>query len=61
MVLAMVDYIQSLYFECNWLMQNSDVRKSACANEIEALKSATVVLNSVDCYLLQMVFLAEHQ
>eukprot|EP00972_Heterocapsa_arctica_P035502 5225043-Heterocapsa_arctica.AAC.1 len=42
-------------------MQSFDVYKSARANKIEALESATVVLNSASHFLRQMGFLAKCQ
>jgi outer membrane murein-binding lipoprotein Lpp len=50
---ATVEFISSLHAECDWLMQNFDMRKEARANEVESLKKAKAVLSGADFSLLQ--------
>lgn len=45
--------IESLHAECDWLLQNSDVRKEARANEADALRKAQAVLAGADYALVQ--------
>merc|ERR1719160_1513523 len=51
--LATVDYIGGVHKDCDWLLQNYDVRKEARAGEVEALKKAKAVLSGADYSLLQ--------
>jgi chromosome segregation ATPase len=46
-------YLNDLHQECDWLMQNYDLRKSARADEAEALKDAKAVLAGADFSLVQ--------
>jgi septal ring factor EnvC (AmiA/AmiB activator) len=52
-LMATLEYIQSLHAECDWLLQYFDVRKSARAGEVDALKDAKAVLSGADYSLLQ--------
>jgi len=45
---ATTKYIASLHSECDWLLQYFDVRKSARAGEVDALKKAKAVLQGAD-------------
>jgi len=47
-LMATTRYIQSLHAECDWLLQNHDVRKEARASEVEQLKQAKAVLSGAD-------------
>merc|ERR1712151_1294190 len=42
---ATLSYIHSLHVECDWLIQNFDVRKEARAGEIESLAQAKAILS----------------
>merc|ERR1719231_1979792 len=50
---AIVQYIQSLHNECDWLLQYFDVRKEARTSEIDALGKAKAVLSGADYSLVQ--------
>jgi len=50
---AMLQYIQSLHAECDWLLQYHGVRQEARASEIDALGKAKAVLSGADFSLLQ--------
>merc|ERR1719221_1294833 len=39
-LMATMKYIQSVHLECDWLLQNFDVRKEARAGEVDSLKKA---------------------
>jgi len=45
---ATVMYIQSLHAECDWLLQYFDMRKTARADEVDALGKAKAVLSGAD-------------
>merc|ERR1711972_835231 len=47
-LMATMKYIQSVHLECDWLIQNFDVRKEARAGEIDSLKKAKAVLSGAD-------------
>jgi len=51
--LAAGEYGQQLHAECDWLLQNHDLRKQARADEADALKRAKAVLSGADFSLLQ--------
>lgn len=62
---ALLQYIQSLHGECDWLLKYFDVRKEARASEVDALGKAKAVLNGADFSLVQeasrrSVFLHRH-
>lgn len=52
-LMATLEYIQSLHAECDWLVQNFDVRKEARSGEVEALDRARDVLNGADYSFVQ--------
>merc|ERR1719343_1206555 len=52
-LMATMEYINSLHMECDWLMQNFDMRKEARAGEVDSLKKAKAVLSGADYSLLQ--------
>merc|ERR1719456_298059 len=52
-LMATEQYIASLHAECDWLIQNYDVRKTARAGEVEALKNAKAVLSGADFSFVQ--------
>merc|ERR1719298_261245 len=51
--LATVNFIGNLHKDCDWLLQNFDVRKEARTDEIEALNKAKAVLSGADYSFLQ--------
>jgi len=51
--LATIEVIQATHGECDWLLQNYDMRKEARTNEIDALTKAKSVLSGADYSLLQ--------
>merc|ERR1712242_380797 len=53
-LMATLEYIKSLHLECDWLVQNFDVRKEARAGEVDALKKAKAVLSGADYSFLQI-------
>merc|ERR1712151_11209 len=53
-LMATMEYINSLHMECDWLMQNFDMRKEARAGEVDSLKKAKAVLSGADYSLLQI-------
>jgi len=50
---ATMDYISSLHKDCDFLLENYDMRKTARASEIDAMGKAKAVLNGADYSLLQ--------
>merc|ERR1719478_751227 len=44
-LMATLEYIASLYAECDWLLQYFEVRKEARTGEIDSLKTAKAVLS----------------
>jgi len=51
--LATVNFLGSLHKDCDWLLQNFDVRKEARAGEVDSLKKAKAVLSGADFSLVQ--------
>merc|ERR1719378_1408956 len=47
-LLATQEYLANLHGECDWLMENYELRKSARLEESEALKRAKAVLSGAD-------------
>merc|ERR1719261_2430228 len=58
--MATAEILGSLHQECDWLLQNFDVRKEARAGEVEALKKAKAVLSGADYSLLQTAHVHRH-
>jgi len=52
-LMAVGDVITATHGECDWIMQNYDVRKEARNGEIEAMSKAKAVLSGADYSLLQ--------
>mmetsp|Transcript_12822 Transcript_12822/g.24151 ORF Transcript_12822/g.24151 Transcript_12822/m.24151 type:complete len:727 (-) Transcript_12822:41-2221(-) len=50
---AVAQYTMNLHKECDWLLQNFDLRKTARAEEMENLKQAKAVLSGADFSLLE--------
>jgi len=49
-----METLKDLHLDCDWLLQNFDVRKEARAGEVDALKKAKAVLSGADYSLLQL-------
>jgi len=47
------EYTHQLHAECDWLIQNYDVRKTARAEEVDALTKAKATLAGADFSLVQ--------
>jgi len=58
-LLALGEYIAQLHAQCDFLLENFDLRKDARAGEIDALKKAKAVLSGAD-YSLGQGFLAKN-
>jgi len=58
-LLALGEYMAQLHAQCDFLLENFDLRKDARAGEIDALKKAKAVLNGAD-YSLGQGFLARN-
>merc|ERR1719517_147721 len=52
-IVAKAEYIKDLHLECDWLLANFEVRKSARTGEVESLKNAKAVLSGADYSLAQ--------
>merc|ERR1719213_794057 len=52
-LMATESYIGSLHAECDWLLQNFDLRKEARTGEIESLTKAKAVLSGADFSFMQ--------
>merc|ERR1719379_1192244 len=53
-LMATKEYMSQLHAECDWLLQNHQLRKDARADEVDALKKAKAVLSGADFSLMQM-------
>jgi len=51
--LATVNFIGNLHKDCDWLLQNFEVRKEARVGEVDSLKKAKAVLSGADFSLVQ--------
>merc|ERR1719408_46232 len=51
--MAKGEQIKDLHLECDWLVENFEVRKEARAGEVDALKKAKAVLSGADYALVQ--------
>merc|ERR1719446_1518340 len=58
-LLDLGEYISQLHAQCDFLLDNFDLRKEARAGEVDALKKAKAVLNGAD-YSLGQGFLAKN-
>jgi len=52
-LMATEQYVSQLHADCDWLLQNFELRKQARAEEVDALKEAKAVLSGADFSLLQ--------
>jgi len=52
-LMATKEYLSQLHAECDWLLQNHQLRKDARADEVDALKKAKAVLSGADFSLMQ--------
>merc|ERR550514_1189337 len=51
--MAKGEQLKDLHLECDWLLENFEVRKEARAGEVDALKKAKAVLSGADYSLVQ--------
>jgi len=51
--MATGEVLKNLHADCDWLLQNFEVRKEARAGEVESLKKAKAVLSGADYSLVQ--------
>merc|ERR1719382_260566 len=51
--MAKAEYLANLHQECDWLLANFEVRKTARAGEVDSLKKAKAVLSGADYSLAQ--------
>jgi len=51
--MAVAKYTEQLHGECDWLIQNFELRKSARAEEMESLKQAKAILSGADFSFVQ--------
>merc|ERR1719198_981325 len=51
--MATLQYDMMLHTECDWLLENFDMRREARTNEIDSLKKAKDVLSGADFSLLE--------
>jgi len=58
--MATSQYLSQVHADCDWLVQNFDLRKSARAEEVDALKGAKAVLSGADYSLVQMATAHRH-
>jgi len=58
--MATAEILGALHKECDWLLQNFDVRKEARASEVEALKKAKAVLSGADYSFIQQRVVRRH-
>merc|ERR1719379_1428021 len=52
-LMAAKEYHSQGHNECDWLLQNFDLRKTARAEDVDALKKAKAVLSGADFSLMQ--------
>jgi len=52
---ATQQYAAQLHNECDWLLQNFDLRKTARAEEVDSLKKAKAILSGADFSLVQVL------
>merc|ERR1719361_2348455 len=55
-----METLKDLPLDCDWLLQNFDVRKEARAGEVDSLKKAKAVLSGADYSLLQTAHIHRH-
>merc|ERR1719201_2340914 len=51
-LMATKQYISELHADCDWLIENYEIRKESRAAEVDALKNAKAVLSGADFSLL---------
>merc|ERR1719258_15277 len=52
-LMALEEYLAKLHGDCDFLIENYDIRKEARASEIDALTKAKAVLSGADYSLVQ--------
>merc|ERR1719313_630616 len=51
--MANAEYIHNLHLECDWLIENFELRKEMRAGEVDSLKKAKAILSGADYSLVQ--------
>jgi septal ring factor EnvC (AmiA/AmiB activator) len=51
--MANAEYIHNLHLECDWLIENFELRKEMRAGEVDSLKKAKAILSGADYSMLQ--------
>merc|ERR1719506_2851053 len=59
-LLATQEALQDTHQDCDWLLENFDLRKQARADELDALAKAKAVLSGADFSLVQMKTVKRH-
>merc|ERR1711937_297772 len=54
-LMATAEVLSDVHGDCDWLLQNFDVRETARANEVDSLKKAHAILSGADFSLVQQV------
>merc|ERR1712070_113180 len=52
-LIATAEVLSDVHGECDWLLQNFELRKTARANEMDSLKQAHAILSGADFSLVQ--------
>jgi len=58
--MATAQFLSEVHGDCDWLLSNFDMRKSARAGEMDALKKGKAVLSGADFSLLQSAEVRRH-
>merc|ERR1712139_649351 len=54
-LMATAEVLSDVHGECDWLLQNFQLRETARANEVDSLKKAHAILSGADYSLVQQV------
>merc|ERR1712147_513580 len=54
-LMAAAEVLSDVHGECDWLLQNFQLRQNARANEVDSLKKAHAILSGADYSLVQQV------
>jgi len=58
--MATAQFLSETHGDCDWLLSNFDMRKTARAGEVDALTKAKAVLSGADFSLLQSAAVRRH-
>lgn len=59
--MATAQYLSEVHGDCDWLITNFEVRKTARAGEVDSLVKAKAVLSGADYSLLQSAQVQKHR